>query len=315
MIAAATAGERRRALRAGLEGGSLLRFPGAFAPVVARMIERRGFDGIYVSGAALAGDLGLPDIGLTAQGEVVDRARAIARACALPAIVDVDTGFGGPLNAARTVALLEEAGLSGCQLEDQETPKRCGHLDRKTVAPMAEMVRRVRAAREAQRDPDFLLIARTDARGPEGLASAIDRAKAYVDAGAAMIFPEALRCVREFEAFRAAIDAPLMANMTEFGKSPLLSRQTLAALGYNLVIYPVTTFRLAMKAVEDGLAHLAEHDDQAALVPRMMTRARLYEIVDYAGYGRFDATIRDFAAEREETAVGEATDEAAGRRR
>lgn len=315
MIAAATASERRRALRAGLEGGGLLRFPGAFAPVVARMIERRGFDGIYVSGAALAGDLGLPDIGLTAQGEVVDRARAIARACALPAIVDVDTGFGGPLNAARTVALLEEAGLSGCQLEDQETPKRCGHLDRKTVAPVAEMVRRVRAAREAQRDPDFLLIARTDARGPEGLASAIDRAKAYVDAGAAMIFPEALRCVREFEAFRAAIDAPLMANMTEFGKSPLLSRRTLAALGYNLVIYPVTTFRLAMKAVEDGLAHLAEHDDQAALVPRMMTRARLYEIVDYAGYGRFDATIRDFAAEREETAVGEATDEAAGRRR
>lgn len=315
MIATATAGERRRALRAGLEGGGLLRFPGAFAPVVARMIERRGFDGIYVSGAALAGDLGLPDIGLTAQGEVVDRARAIARACALPAIVDVDTGFGGPLNAARTVALLEEAGLSGCQLEDQETPKRCGHLDRKTVAPVAEMVRRVRAAREAQRDPDFLLIARTDARGPEGLASAIDRAKAYVDAGAAMIFPEALRCVREFEAFRAAIDAPLMANMTEFGKSPLLSRRTLAALGYNLVIYPVTTFRLAMKAIEDGLAHLAEHDDQAALVPRMMTRARLYEIVDYAGYGRFDATIRDFAAEREETAVGEATDEAAGRRR
>ena len=315
MIAAATAGERRRALRAGLEGGGLLRFPGAFAPVVARMIERRGFDGIYVSGAALAGDLGLPDIGLTAQGEVVDRARAIARACALPAIVDVDTGFGGPLNAARTVALLEEAGLSGCQLEDQETPKRCGHLDRKTVAPVAEMVRRVRAAREAQRDPDFLLIARTDARGPEGLASAIDRAKAYVDAGAAMIFPEALRCVREFEAFRAAIDAPLMANMTEFGKSPLLSRRTLAALGYNLVIYPVTTFRLAMKAVEDGLAHLAEHDDQAALVPRMMTRARLYEIVDYAGYGRFDATICDFAAEREETAVGEATDEEAGRRR
>ena len=315
MIAAATAGERRRALRAGLEGGGLLRFPGAFAPVVARMIERRGFDGIYVSGAALAGDLGLPDIGLTAQGEVVDRARAIARACALPAIVDVDTGFGGPLNAARTVALLEEAGLSGCQLEDQETPKRCGHLDRKTVAPAAEMVRRVRAAREAQRDPDFLLIARTDARGPEGLASAIDRAKAYVDAGAAMIFPEALCCVREFEAFRAAIDAPLMANMTEFGKSPLLSRRTLAALGYNLVIYPVTTFRLAMKAVEDGLAHLAEHDDQAALVPRMMTRARLYEIVDYAGYGRFDATIRDFAAEREETAAGASTDEAAGRRR
>ncbi len=295
MIATAPAPERRRALRAALDGGALLRFPGAFAPIVARIVERQGFDGVYVSGAALAGDLGLPDIGLVTQSEVVGRAQAIARGTALPAIVDIDTGFGAPLNAARTISLLEEAGLAGCHLEDQENPKRCGHLDRKTIVPVADMVHRVRAAREAQRDPDFLLIARTDARGPEGLDAAIDRAKAYVDAGAAMIFPEALQDIREFEAFRAALDVPLMANMTEFGKSPLLSRRELAGLGYNLVIYPVTTFRLAMKAVEDGLKHLDETDDQPGLVPRMMTRTHFYEIVDYAGYGRFDTTIRDFS--------------------
>ena len=241
---------RRRALRIALASGGLLRFA----------------------------DLGLPDIGLVTQSEVVARAQAIVRACTLPVIVDVDTGFGAPLNAARTVALLEEAGLAGCHLEDQESPKRCGHLDRKTLVPTAEMVRRVRAAAEAQ-------------------VKAIDRAKAYVDAGAAMIFPEALQDEREFEAFRAAIDAPLMANMTEFGKSPLLSRKALAELGYNLVIYPVTTFRLAMKAVEDGLRDLDERDDQPGLVPRMMTRAHLYDIVDYADYGRFDSAVRDFSEE------------------
>ena len=297
VIAPAALPERRRALRKALASGALLRFPGAFAPIVATLIERQGFDGVYVSGAALAADLGLPDIGLVTQSEVVARAQAIARSCSLPVIVDVDTGFGAPLNAARTVALLEEAGLAGCHLEDQESPKRCGHLERKTLVPTAEMVRRVRAAAEARRDPDFLLIARTDARGPEGLEKAVDRAKAYVDAGAVMIFPEALQDEREFAAFRAAIDVPLMANMTEFGKSPLLSRTTLADLGYNLVIYPVTTFRLAMKAVEDGLRDLDESDDQAALVPRMMTRAHLYDVVDYAGYGRFDSAVRDFSEE------------------
>ena len=299
VIAAAPVAERRRALRAALASGTLLRFPGAFAPIVARLIERQGFDGAYVSGAALAADLGLPDIGLVTQSEVVSRAGAIVRACALPVIVDVDTGFGAPLNAARTIALLEEAGLAGCHLEDQEMPKRCGHLERKTLVPTAEMVRRLRAAAEARRDPDFLLIARTDARGPEGLDAAIERARAYVDAGAAMIFPEALQDEHEFAAFRAAIDVPLMANMTEFGKSPLLSRRTLGNLGYNLVIYPVTTFRLAMKAVEDGLRDLDEGDDQPALVPRMMTRAHLYDIVDYAGYGRFDSAVSDFAEERD----------------
>ncbi len=296
MIAPSSAAGRR-AFREALGRGSLLRFPGAFEPIVAKLIERRGFEGVYVSGAALAATQGMPDIGLTTQTEVVARAQAIARATGLPTIVDIDTGFGGPLNAARTVALLEEAGLAGCHLEDQENPKRCGHLERKTVVSTAAMVRRIRAAAEARRDADFLLIARTDARGPEGLECAIDRAKAYVDAGAEMIFPEALESVREFEAFRAALDVPLMANMTEFGKSPLLSRRTLEALGYDMAIYPVTTLRLALKAVEEGLDHLNEAGDQAALVPRMMTRSELYDIVDYAGHARFDARIADFAEE------------------
>ena len=203
MIAPAPAPERRRALRAALASGALLRFPGAFAPIVAKLIERQGFDGAYVSGAALAADLGLPDIGLVTQSEVVARAQAIARACALPVLVDVDTGFGSPLNAARTVALLEEAGLAGCHLEDQEAPKRCGHLERKTLVPTAEMVRRVRAAAEAQRLTRSFCSspARMRAR-PRAWQKAIDRAKAYVDAGAAMIFPEALQDEREFEAFR-----------------------------------------------------------------------------------------------------------------
>ncbi len=295
MIQGTNAAERRRQFREALGSGTLLRFPGAFAPIVAKLIARQGFDGVYVSGAALAGELGLPDIGLTNQAEVVGRAGQIARASVLPTIVDIDTGFGEPMNAARTVALLEEAGLAGCHLEDQVNPKRCGHLDHKTIVPADVMARRVRAAVAAASDPNFVVIARTDARGPEGLAAAIDRAKAYVDAGAHMIFPEALETADEFAAFRAAIPVPLLANMTEFGKSPLLSHRALADLGYNIVIYPVTTLRLALKAIEDGLAQLDKTDAQADLVPRMMTRAEFYELVDYAGFARFDADIYDFA--------------------
>ena len=297
MIAPAPAPERRRALRAALASGALLRFPGAFAPIVAKLIERQGFDGAYVSGAALAADLGLPDIGLVTQSEVVARAQAIARTCTLPVIVDVDTGFGSPLNAARTIALLEEAGLAGCHIEDQEAPKRCGHLERKTLVPTPEMVRRVRAAAEAQTDADFLLIARTDARAPEGLAKAIDRAKAYVDAGCRHDLPRGAAGRARVRGFsRGARRAAHGQHDRVRQVSPAL-RNTLAGLGYNLVIYPVTTFRLAMKAVEDGLRDLDESDDQPGLVPRMMTRAHLYDIVDYAGYGRFDSAVRDFSEE------------------
>jgi methylisocitrate lyase len=291
MLSTTTAAEKRSHLAEALGTGRLLRFPGAFSPFIAVLIEREGFDGVYVSGAGIAADLALPDIGLTTQSEVVTRAGQIARASALPAIVDIDTGFGEPMNAARTVQLLEDAGLAGCHLEDQLSPKRCGHLENKEIVPAREMVNRVRAAADALRHDDFLLIARTDARASEGLEKAIERAKAYVDAGARMIFPEALEDEREFEAFRKAIDVPLLANMTEFGKSPLLSRAALEGLGYNIVIYPMSSFRLAMKAVEDGLHTLNETDDQAGLMPNMMTRAHFYEVVDYAGYARFDKKI------------------------
>jgi methylisocitrate lyase len=294
MLASSEAGEKRRRLRERLAEGRLQRFPGAFSPLVAMLIEELGFDGIYVSGAVVSNDLGMPDVGLTTMSEVGRRAHEIASASELPAIVDVDTGFGEPLNVARTVRELENLGLSGCHLEDQENPKRCGHLDHKTLVKRDVMVRKIRAAADARRDDDFLLIARTDAREVEGLDRTIERARAYLDAGADMIFPEALRTPREFESFRRSVDAPLLANMTEFGKSPLLSVAQLEELGFNIVIYPVTTLRLAMKAVEDGLKHLKEEGTQESLLGAMQTRKRLYELVRYEEYAAFDKDVYDF---------------------
>ncbi|MDT0433335.1 MULTISPECIES: methylisocitrate lyase [unclassified Streptomyces] len=289
-----TPAERRRALRAGLASGRLLRMPGALNPLTARLIQETGFDAVYLSGAVLAADLGLPDIGLTTSAEIAARAQQTARVTDLPVLVDADTGFGEPMNAARTVQLMEDAGLAGLHLEDQVNPKRCGHLDGKTVAPRAEMVRRVRAAVDARRDPDFLLMARTDARSVEGLPAAIDRARAYVDAGADAIFPEALADVSEYEAFRAAVDVPLLANLTEFGKTPLLDTATLENLGYNIALYPVTLLRIAMGAVEDGLRTLAAEGTQKSLLPRMQTRSRLYELLGYEEYAAFDSAVFDF---------------------
>lgn len=294
LFADSTPGRKRAAFRAALSSGELLRMPGAFSPLVALMIQERGFEGVYVSGAALSADLGLPDVGLTTLPEIALRGRQIARVTDLPTIIDVDTGFGEPMNAARTVREIEEAGLAGCHIEDQTSPKRCGHLDNKALISRTDMARKIRAAADAKRDPDFLLMARTDARASEGLAVAIDRARAYVDAGADAIFPEALTDPREYEAFRAAFDVPLLANMTEFGKTPLLTRDELAGLGYNIAIYPVTSLRLAMFGVERGLATLAEEGTQAALLDRMQTRARLYEVIRYEEYNRFDRSLYDF---------------------
>ncbi len=285
---------KRAAFRAALASGRLLRMPGAFSPLVAMAVEDAGFDGVYVSGAALSADLGLPDVGLTTLSEVAGRGAQIARATALPALIDADTGFGEPLNVARTVQALEDAGLAGCHLEDQVNPKRCGHLDGKSLVGEDEMVRRLRAAVDARRDPDFVICARTDARGPEGLDAAIRRARRYVDAGADMVFPEALADEREFAAARAALDVPLLANMPEFGKSRLLDAATLSSLGINVVIYPVTTLRLAMGAVEDGLRAIAAGGTQEPLVPRMQTRGRLYDLLGYADYRAFDAGVADF---------------------
>ncbi len=290
----ADAATKRLRLREQLRSGRLLRFPGAFSPLVAILVADLGFDGVYISGAALSADLGLPDIGLTSLTEVADRGGRIANATALPSLIDADTGFGEPLNVARTIRTLEDSGLTGCHLEDQVNPKRCGHLDNKTLVRPEEMVRRIRAAVEARRDPAFVICARTDARAVEGLDAAVERAKAYLDAGADMIFPEALADEREFEAFRSAIDAPLLANMTEFGKTPLLEAAALEALGINVVIYPVTTLRLAMGAIEEGLRVLRDTGTQRPLIDRMQTRARLYELLDYESYRVFDSSIFNF---------------------
>ncbi len=289
-----TPAERRRALRAALGSGTLLRFPGAYDALSALAIADAGFEGVYLSGAVVAAGLGLPDIGLTTATEVARRAAEIGRVTELPMLVDADTGFGEPMNVARAIQLLEDAGAAGCHLEDQVMPKRCGHLAGKSVVAIDEMVRRIGAARAGRRDPGFVLCARTDARAVEGLPAALERARIYAGAGADMIFAEAVGSLAEIEQFRRAITVPLLINMTEFGTSPLLSAAELADAGVNVVIYPVTLLRLAMGAVESGLRHLAAGGTQAELVPAMQTRARLYELVDYAGYRSVDEQIFDF---------------------
>lgn len=292
LIAAATnAADKRIAFRAGLTSGTIQRLPGAFSPLVAKLVQEIGFEGVYVSGAVVSADLGLPDIGLTTLTEVADRGQQIARVTDLPVLIDADTGFGEPMSAARTVTVLEDAGIAGCHLEDQVNPKRCGHLDGKAVVETSVMVQRIRAAVSARRDPNFVICARTDAAGIEGIDAAIERAKAYTDAGADLIFTEALTDESEFAKFRAAVDTPLLANMTEFGKSELISADVLQELGYNAVIYPVTTLRLAMLAVENGLREIASTGTQAASVEKMQHRSRLYELLDYEGYNQFDQGI------------------------
>jgi methylisocitrate lyase len=291
---ATPAAQKRAAFRAGLASGRLLRFPGAFNPLSAMLIARHGFEGVYVSGAVISADLGLPDIGLTTASEVAGRAAQIARVTALPVLVDADTGFGEPMNAARTVQLLEDAGVAGLHIEDQVNPKRCGHLDGKDVVDRDTAVKRIKAAVSARRDPGFVIAARTDAAAVNGLDDAIDRARAYADAGADLIFPEAMTGEADFERLRAAIDVPILANMTEFGKSPLLTVQTLENLGVNVVIYPVTLLRLAMHAADAGLAAIAALGTQERLLDQMQHRRDLYDLLDYQAYNAFDASVFNF---------------------
>ncbi|WP_164546475.1 methylisocitrate lyase [Corynebacterium hylobatis] len=289
--------ERRKAFRAGLTSGKIQRMPGAFSPLVARAIQEAGFDGVYVSGAVVAADLALPDIGLTTLSEVAHRSRQIARVTDLPVLVDADTGFGEPMSAARTISEFEDAGVAGCHLEDQVNPKRCGHLDGKEVVPTELMLRRITAAVNERRDDQFVICARTDAAGVEGIDSAIERARAYADAGADLIFTEALHTPAEFEKFRAAVDVPLLANMTEFGKSELLSAQQLEDLGFNAVIYPVTTLRIAMGQVEEALGEIAETGTQTGWLDRMQHRSRLYELLRYNEYNAFDQQVFTYSAD------------------
>jgi len=286
--------EKRAAFRAALASGRIQRMPGAFNPLSAQLIQEKGFEGVYVSGAVLAADLGLPDIGLTTATEVTQRAGQIARVTDLPALVDADTGFGEPMNVARTVQLVEDAGLAGLHIEDQVNPKRCGHLDGKEVVDETTALKRIRAAVEGRRDPNLVVMARTDIRGIEGLAAAQDRARALVDAGADAIFPEAMASLAEFAAIRAAVDVPILANMTEFGKSDLFTVSQLESVGVNVVIFPVSLLRLAMGAAERGLDAILADGSLAARVPEMQTRARLYELIDYAGYSAFDDGIYTF---------------------
>lgn len=288
------AAEKRADFRAKLKSGKLLQFPGAFNPLCAQMIERKGFDGVYISGAVMAADLCLPDIGIATLTEFANRGQQIARVTDLPTIIDIDTGFGEPMSAARSVRLMEEAGISACHIEDQVMPKRCGHLDGKEVVSSGEMTKRVRAAADAKRDPNFILIARSDARAVEGLDKSIDRMKAYVDAGADMIFPEAMADEKEFEAVRKAIKVPILANMTEFGKSRLLNKKELEALGFNLVIYPVTTLRLAMFGAEKGLDAILKDGDQNGVLEIMQHRRDLYDVLRYHDYNQFDQSLYNF---------------------
>ncbi len=286
--------DKRAAFRARLATGELLRMPGAFNPLSAKLIQDKGFDGVYISGAVIAADLGLPDIGLTTLTEVATRAQQISRMTDLPTLVDADTGFGEPMNVARTIQTLEDAGVSGLHIEDQVNPKRCGHLDGKAVVGVDTAVKRIRAAADARRDPNLLIMARTDIRALDGLQAAIDRAKALVDAGADAIFPEAMADLSEFEAVRAAIDVPILANMTEFGKSDLFTTEQLANIGMNIVIYPVSLLRLAMGAAERGLDALAAEGSLESSVQHMQTRARLYELLDYESYNAFDTGVFNF---------------------
>ncbi len=288
------AAEKRADFRKALSSGKLLQFPGAFNPLCAQLIERKGFDGVYISGAVMSADLCLPDIGISTLTEFAARGCQIARVTDLPTIIDIDTGFGEPMSAARSIRTMEEMGISACHIEDQVMPKRCGHLDGKEVVPTEVMVQRVRAAAEAKRDPNFVLIARSDARAVEGLDKAIDRMKAYVDAGADMIFPEAMANEREFEAVRNAINVPILANMTEFGKSRLLNKKELEAMGFNLVIYPVTTLRLAMFGAEKGLDAILKDGDQNGVLDIMQHRRDLYDLLRYEEYNRFDQSLYNF---------------------
>ena len=289
--------EKRVELRNKLKKQKILRFPGAYNPLSAKLIAEIGFDGIYISGGVMSNDLGLPDIGLTTLKEVSYRANQISRVSDLPAIVDADTGFG---DCKKTIETFEKLGLTGCHIEDQFEQKRCGHLDNKEIIPVGDMIKKIKSAVSAKKDKNFLIIARTDSNTVEGIKKTIDRIKAYEDAGADVLFPEAMKDEKEFEQIRKNSKVNLLANMTEFGKSKILSAKILENLGYNIVIYPVTTQRLAMKSVEDGLRVIMNDGHQNNIIDKMQTRKRLYELVEYEKYNMSDKKITDFKTDGHE---------------
>ena len=280
-----------------LKSNKILRVPGAYNPLTAKLIEEIGYDAVYVSGAVMANDLGFPDIGLTTLEDVSTRSYLISRVTNLPTIVDIDTGFK---SCEKTIQTFEEFGVAGVQLEDQVERKRCGHLDNKELISTDKMVNKIKECVKAKKDKNFKIIARSDAKAVEGIDKMINRCKAYIDAGAEIIFPEALANEKEFETVKKSLDCYLLANMTEFGKTKLLNYKDLENLGYNIVIYPVTTQRLAMKSVEDGLRAIFEDGHQNNIVDKMQTRKRLYEIVEYEKYNSLDEKIYNFSTKEHE---------------
>ena len=289
--------EKRIDFKNNLKNKKILRFPGAYNPLTAKLIAEIGFDGIYISGGVMSNDLGIPDIGLTTLKEVSYRANQISRVSDLPAIVDADTGFK---NCKKTIETFESLGLSGCHIEDQIDDKRCGHLDNKEIIPVKEMLKKIKTCINSRKDKNFSIIVRTDANAVEGLNKTIERIKAYENAGADIIFPEAMKDEKEFEMIRKNSNVYLLANMTEFGKSKILSAIQLENLGYNIVIYPVTTQRLAMKNVEDGLKVIFKDGHQNNIIDKMQTRKRLYALVEYEKYNTPDKKITDFKTDGHE---------------
>lgn len=265
--------------------------PGVFNALLAMMAERMGFKAVYLSGAALTASLGLPDIGLITMEEVARVVRYITDAVSIPVIVDIDTGYGEALNVARAVREMEKAGAAAVQLEDQVLPKKCGHLKGKSLVPQSDMAKKVRMAAEARENSDFVIIARTDARGVTGFEDAVERARLYLEAGADVIFPEALESEEEFIEFAKRVRAPLLANMTEFGRSPLIPAKRLGEIGYKFVIYPVTLLRIMMATAREALSLIAQQGTQEALVPKMLTRKELYELIGYYEYEELDRRV------------------------
>ena len=280
-----------------LASKKILRFPGAYNPLTAKLIEEIGYDGVYISGGVMSNDLGYPDIGLTTLKDVSSRSNHIARVTNLPTIVDIDTGFK---SCEETIKTFENFGIAAVHIEDQIERKRCGHLDNKELITKDEMIKKIQRCFSSKKDSNFKIIARSDAKNVEGLDKMIDRCKSYVDSGAEIIFPEALKDEKEFEIVRKSLNCYLLANMTEFGKSKLLNYKELESLGYNIVIYPVTTQRLAMKNVEDGLKAIFADGHQNNIIDKMQTRKRLYDLVEYEKYNSLDEKIYNFSTDGHE---------------
>ena len=289
--------EKRKDFVKKLKSGKILRVPGAYNPLTAKLIEEIGYDAVYVSGGVMSNDLGYPDIGLTTLEDVSNRSKQIARVTNLPTIVDIDTGFK---SCKKTIKTFEKVGVTAVHLEDQIEQKRCGHLDNKELISIKKMVKKISECVKSRKDKNFKIIARSDAKSVEGLDKMIDRCKAYIDAGAEIIFPEALHDEKEFEKVRKSLNCYLLANMTEFGKTKLLNYKQLENLGYNIVIYPVTTQRLAMKNVEDGLRAIFADGHQNNIIDKMQTRKRLYDLVEYEKYNSLDEKIYNFSTEGHE---------------